>query len=209
MPARLFLLSPASCHGRRAQILLNPSARFELAEQLRSPQGTTLGEAFSFLSGLYFRGKLAYASAFGQWNRRDQGVRVITAGRGLLPPGTNVSAQDIHAFTHVAIDLREQNYLEPLVRDAKAIAARLKPRDEVVLLGSVATDKYCGPLGEIFGDQLRFPAEFIGRGDMSRGGLMLRCVDQMQELTYIPLAGAVRRGTRPAKLPARQPRWTA
>jgi hypothetical protein len=199
----LFLLSPASCHGRRAQILLNPDAAFDLATRLREPNRVTLGEAFSFLSGLYFRGKLTYASAFARWTNRDSGIRVITAGRGLLPANTPITAADLQGFTSVPVDPREPSYRDPLLRDAAAIAATLAPADEVVLLGSVATEKYCGPLSEVFGERLRFPAEFIGRGDMSRGGLMLRCVDEQQELTYIPLAGATRRGSRPSKLPKR------
>ncbi|HEY4130657.1 MAG TPA: hypothetical protein VGM50_08560, partial [Gemmatimonadaceae bacterium] len=63
---KVFLLSPARCDGRRAQVLINPNAAFALAESLRSRRGAELGDVFSFLSGLYFRGKLAYASAFGQ-----------------------------------------------------------------------------------------------------------------------------------------------
>jgi hypothetical protein len=50
---------------------------------------------------------------------------------------------------------------------------------------------------------LCFPVEFVGRGDMSRGGLLLRQVEAGQELEYVPVAGAVRRGTRPPKLPPR------
>jgi hypothetical protein len=203
--ARLFLLSPASCHGRRAQILLNPLATFDLACRLRS-QGVTLSEAFSFLSGLYFRGKLAYAQRFATWSCDGVGVQVITAGRGLLPASTVITDDSLRAFVDVPVDPKDERYLAPLVEGAKAIETQLKRSDEVVLLGSIATDKYCGPLGEVFGDRLRFPSEFIGRGDMSRGGLMLRCVDAGEELTYIPLAGAVRKGTRPAKLPKRTPK---
>ena len=48
--------------------------------------------------------------------------------------------------------------------------------------------------------------DFVGRGDMSRGGLMLRAVDAKAELTYVPVKGAVRHGTRPPKLlPRRRP----
>ena len=63
-PFRIFLLSPAHCGGKRAELLLNDRASFSLAVRLRSEAGATLGEAFSFLSGLYFRGKLAYADHF-------------------------------------------------------------------------------------------------------------------------------------------------
>jgi hypothetical protein len=52
----------------------------------------------------------------------------------------------------------------------------------------------------IFGARLLFPADFVGRGDMSRGGLMLRSVSSAEELRYIPVAGAVRHGARPPKL---------
>ena len=61
--SRVFLLSPASCHGERARLLLRDEACFDLALRLRG-EGAPLGEVFSFLSGLYFRGKLAYARAF-------------------------------------------------------------------------------------------------------------------------------------------------
>src|SRR5690606_20239197 len=64
-PERVFLLSPAHCGGRRAQLLLNEAAEFPLAQRIRSPEGAPLGEVFSFLSGLYFRGKLTYARRFG------------------------------------------------------------------------------------------------------------------------------------------------
>ncbi|MGC4085738.1 MAG: hypothetical protein QM736_27330 [Vicinamibacterales bacterium] len=61
---RLFLLSPANCNGRRAQMVLSPRAAFDLAHRLRSQQGVPLGELFAFVSGLYFRGKLTYARRF-------------------------------------------------------------------------------------------------------------------------------------------------
>jgi len=35
---------------------------------------------------------------------------------------------------------------------------------------------------------------------MSRGGLLLRCVEEARELDDVPLAGAVRRGRRPPRL---------
>jgi hypothetical protein len=72
---------------------------------------------------------------------------------------------------------------------------------EAVLLGSIATPKYVEPLLSVFGERLLFPAEFVGRGDMSRGGLMLRCQRAGTELTYIPVGNALRHGQRPPKLP--------
>jgi hypothetical protein len=87
-----------------------------------------------------------------------------------------------------------------LERDARRLCKLLGKNCEVVLLGSVATPKYVEPLLAIFGDKLIFPAEFAGRGDMSRGGLMLRCVREAVELKYVPIAGGKLHGPRPAKL---------
>ena len=72
---------------------------------------------------------------------------------------------------------------------------------DFVLLGSVATEKYVEPLLKVFGDRLLFPSDFVGRGDMSRGGLMLRCARSGAELPYVPLLGAAVHGKRPPKLP--------
>ena len=69
-----------------------------------------------------------------------------------------------------------------------------------MLLGSIATGKYVDVIERHLGGRLRFPAEFVGRGDMSRGGLMLRCAQRRQPLEYIPIAGATRRGRRPPRL---------
>ena len=197
---RVFLLSPASCGGKRAQLLFNDRAAFALAVHLRSPERATLGDVFSFLSGLYFRGKLAYATAFARPPRRAPGATIITTSRGLVPPSARVGIDDLREFASVPIDAGEPRYAEPLARDARALAKVIGSRTEVVLLGSVASDKYVGVLGEIFGPRLLFPAEFVGRGDMSRGGLMLRCVRDARELDYIPVVGATRRGARPPRL---------
>lgn len=200
---RIFILSPASCSGRRAEILLRQEASFDLATRLRTAEGVTLGEAFAFLSGLYFRGKLAYASHFGRAETGLPTTLVITAGKGLLPPDTRVTVADMQEFAEIPIDVREPRYEQPLVRDAKRLAGRLGADTEVVLLGSIATAKYRDVLSDAFGDRLRFPVEFVGRGDMSRGGLLLRCVDSGRELDYVPLAGATFHGARPAKLSPR------
>jgi hypothetical protein len=69
-----------------------------------------------------------------------------------------------------------------------------------VLLGSIATGKYYEVLAECFGDRLLFPAEFVGRGDMSRGGLLLRCVTARRELCYVTFSESQRRGPRPPRL---------
>jgi hypothetical protein len=99
------------------------------------------------------------------------------------------------------VDEKHEPYRVPLERDAQSLFASMGNCCEAVLLGSVATQKYVEPLLGIFRERLMFPAEFVGRGDMSRGGLLLRCAREERELQYIQVAGAVRSGARPPKLP--------
>jgi hypothetical protein len=200
---KIFLLSPASVAGRRARLLLGTGA-FPLADQLRGGAAVPLYEVFSFLSGLYFRGKHAYASAFAAPPRGQRGAFVITTNRGLLSADEPLTAADLRAFGTVPIDLQDSRYREPLLRDARALAAALPADGIVVLLGSIASGKYVDVLLDVLGDRLRFPAEFVGRGDMSRGGLLLRCVDAGSELTYVPVSGTPRRGARPPRLEPRR-----
>ena len=201
---RVFLLSPASCAGKRAELLFGGRGAFPLAERLRSGEAVPLWETFCFLSGLYFRGKHEYAAAFAAPPAGAPGSLVITTNRGLLAPDTLLTLEELRAFGTVPIDVADARYREPLVRDAAALAQRLEPDTLVVLLGSIASGKYVHVLQHVFGSCLRFPAEFVGRGDMSRGGLLLRCIDTRTELTYVPVEGAVRRGTRPPRLEPRQ-----
>jgi hypothetical protein len=198
---RIFLLSPASCGGKRADLVLNERARFDLALRVQARTGAPLGEVFAFLSGLYFRGKLAYARAFARPPARLPGVLVITTSRGLMLAEQPVTLADLREFA--AVDLHHANaaYRGPLERDARLVAQTIGARCEVVLLGSVASDKYVAVLSDVFGARLRFPSAFVGRGDMSRGGLMLRCVRERRELDYVPVVGAVRHGARPPRLP--------
>ena len=192
--SRVFLLSPAHCGGKRAAILLNQHASFPLARRLRSTSGVTLGEAFSFLSGLYFRGKLTYAHSFARPPRGTSGVQVITTYRGLLPANTRIRAEELAEFGHVDIKSDHPAYRTPLTRDISILAER--PGLEMILLGSVATGKYIDVLLEILGERLLFPKDFVGRGDMSRGALLLRAARAGKELDYEPVAGAIRRGRR-------------
>lgn len=202
----VFLLSPARCDGPRARMVMNPTASFDLAERLRSAAGAPLGEVFSFLSGLYFRGKLEYARALTSARRHETHIRIITTNRGLRPPYEHVTRDDLIAFGDVDIARGDDRYLVPLRRDAEDIAQTLPPTAGVVLLGSIATGKYVDTLLDIFGERLLFPAEFVGRGDMSRGGLLLRHARAGTPLEYVPVAGAIRRGKRPPKLePVRRP----
>jgi hypothetical protein len=198
---RIFVLSPAYCGGKRSQLLLRPEACFDLAIRLRSESGVAVGELFSFLSGLYFRGKLNYSSSFSRPPAGAPGTVVITPSRGLMLPTESICLERLQEFAQVEIGLTERRFQEPLVRSAQQLALQLGENCEVVLLGSIATDKYLDILASVFGGRLRFPAEFAGRGDMSRGGLLLRCVSEQRELTYVPLAGGERHGNRPPKLP--------
>ena len=199
MTARIFLLSPARCDGERAKLILNPRAEFPLARALREAGGVELGEVFSFLSGLYFRGKLAYARAFARVPEAQAGTLVITTERGLVSPATRITRDDLCAFADVDIGGGDERYLGPLRRDVHRLATDL-PEAEVVLLGSIATGKYVDTLVDALGERVVFPREFVGRGDMSRGGLLLRQVREGRELDYVPVAGAVRHGVRPPKL---------
>jgi hypothetical protein len=201
MPHRVFLLSPASCAGQRARMLLGERAAFDLALRLRAGSAP-LGEVFSFLSGLYFRGKLTYAQTFAAPPAGCPGVLVITTDRGLVAPETEVTLRDLRAFARVEIDAGNRRFARPLRDAARELRVRLPNASEIVLLGSIATPKYVDVLQGAFGRSLLFPEDFVGRGDMSRGGLLLRMARSGAELAYRPVDGAVRRGPRPAKLPA-------
>jgi len=210
--ARVFLLSPANCSGVRAKQVLSPNARFALAEQLRSRQGATLGDVFAFVSGLYFRGKRTYAMRFAAPPEPGNaiiggGVHVITPNAGLRSPDTYVTRRAVRAFAAAEVDAANPAYRRPLEQSARALVEEIGPECDVVLLGSVASPKYVSILLGIFGERLRFPIDFVGRGDMSRGGLLLRHARDGVELPYVPVAGAVLHGARPPKLPPT--RWAA
>jgi hypothetical protein len=198
--SRIFLLSPANCSGARARQVLSPGAEFPLALELRSKAGARLGDVFSFVSGLYFRGKLTYARRFAT-PEGGSGVHIITPNAGLRSPDTFITADAVRRFASSAVDPANAAYRRPLERSARALADETGLNCDVVLLGSVATPKYVDVLVGIFGDRLRFPLDFVGRGDMSRGGLLLRKAREGVELDYAPVLGAVLHGARPPRLP--------
>jgi hypothetical protein len=185
---RVFLLSPANCNGLRARWLLRKNSRSDLAQRLRGSPGVPLGEVFSFLSALYFRGKLAYAQAFAQPPDDCPGILIITPTAGLVPHDTLIRLPKLRGFGRVPIHLKNGLYCSSLRRTAKKLAVEIGSDCEVILLGSLASRKYLEILSPIFGERLRAPAEFIGRGDMSRGGLLLRCVRENRQLHYIDTA---------------------
>ena len=201
---RIFLLSPAYAGGERARMILRDEAQFPLARKLRAKSGAPIADVFTFLSGLYFRGKIAYANAFARPVRGASGVLVITPTRGLVDARTRIRLDDLREFAGVDIHENDPRYRMPIERDARELATKLSMQSEVILLGSIATGKYVDVLLANFGERLRFPADFVGRGDMSRGGLMLRCAADRRELSYVPVGGAIMNGKRPPKLAPRR-----
>ena len=202
----MFVLSPANCNGARARQVLSARACFPLAEQLRAPGGAPLGELFAFISGLYFRGKLTYARRFAAAPDRGNpivgaGVHIITATAGLRRADTRVTAAAVRSFAKGDVRADNASYRRPLEASGRVLLGEIGPDCDVVLLGSIASPKYIDVLLEIFGPRLRFPLDFVGRGDMSRGGLLLRKADEGCELDYAPVVGAALHGARPAKLP--------
>jgi len=183
---RIFLLSPAHSGGKRAAMLTRAGATFELARQLQIG-AASLGEVFAFCSGLYFRGKLAYASHFAEPPEGISGAQIITPSRGLVAAETLVGLRDLFEFAEVPIHPKELRFTDPLKRSVQAMSAL--DSSEVILSGSVATGKYTETLLPILGQRLLFPADFAGRGDMSRGALLLRSVAAGKELRYVPVIG--------------------
>jgi hypothetical protein len=170
-----FLLSPANLGGVRGEQLLSGRSEFPLALRLRS-QGAPLGEIFSFVSALYFRGKLTYATTFA--GAAPERVWIITSNRGLMAPGAMMTVTDLAGFGSCEIDPAEARYAEPLRRDLAGL-----PPGPVVFLGSLATGKYLEILAAL-GSRLVAPARFLGLGDMSRGSLLLEAARTGRELEY-------------------------
>src|SRR4029077_5938536 len=193
--SRVFLLSPANCNGRRAKQALSPKASFALAAALRSPDRASLGEFLSFISCLYFRGQLPHARRVAGPPEPGHavvgdGVHVITPNAGLRAADTRVTPEAVRAFAGGDVNASNARYRRPLEASARALLAEIGPDCDVVLLGSIASPKYVDVLTGIFGERLRFPAAFVGRGDMSRGGLLLRHANDGGELEYLPGIGA-------------------
>jgi hypothetical protein len=200
--SRIFLLSPANCSGTRAKQVLSPRASFDLAERLRCREGAALGDVFAFVSGLYFRGKLTYARRFASPpDPAYPGIHIITPNSGLRTPDTPITHIALRAFAGAAVDPDNAAYRGPLEQSARLLDCEIGADCEVILLGSIASPKYVSILLQIFGGRLRFPVAFVGRGDMSRGGLLLRAASSGTELEYAPVAGAILHGARPPKLP--------
>lgn len=196
---RVFLLSPARIGGPRSVMLMREDAEFDLAVRLREG-AATVAEIYSFISGLYFRGKKAYSEVFGAAPEGVSPALVIVPGLGLVPPETILTVDQLQTVAKVPIEIGNEAFTGPFLRDAMRLHQCHGASCRYILLGSIATDKYTRTLLDVFGKHLLFPEEFVGRGDMSRGGLMLRCALSGEELSYVTVEGAVRRGARPPKL---------
>lgn len=209
-PYTLFLLSPANLSGQRAKLVFNPAATFPLAQALREAGGAPLGDVFAFVSGLYFRGKKAYAEAFGRAPPGLSPGLVISPAEGLRFLHEPVTVERLRSWADVPIDEHEPRFVEPLLAHAEALAERFGDSARFVLLGSVATNKYVAPLTRVFGERLLFPPDFVGRGDMSRGAMMLQAARAGVELGYAPVLGSERQGPRASGVsPRRRPAPTA
>ena len=180
-------------------MLIRESADFDLARRLREGV-STIGEVYSFISGLYFRGKMTYAETFRAAPPGLPPSLVMVPGAGLIPPETMISVEQLHAISEISVAEDNPQFRDPLMRAAEMLDEHVGKDCSYVLLGSVASAKYTTPLLETFGERLLFPVDFVGRGDMSRGGLLLRQAHSGVELPYVPVKGAPLRGARPPRL---------
>jgi hypothetical protein len=179
-------------------MLVRREADFDLARKLRAGEAS-IGEVYSFISGLYFRGKLAYAEHFAAAPAGIPPSVVIVPGAGLVPPETVVTVEQLAAISEIPVAEENRAFRDPLTNSAQLLKQHAGDCS-YVLLGSVASAKYTAPLLEVFSERLLFPADFVGRGDMSRGGLMLRHARSGVELSYVPVLGARLHGARPPRL---------
>jgi hypothetical protein len=192
--SRLFLISPATAHGPRAEALRREHAGSALARRLRE-EGVPLGDVFSFLSGLYFRGKLEYARAFAHAPGDESGgVYIITMTDGLVSPDTRVSSKDLERYARCEDGVAAA--VSMVDATARALSQRIGSLAEVVLLGSVGTGKYTDVLAPIFGERLLFPRDVLHIGQLARGALLLQRAREGKELEYVPVTEIVRAGRR-------------
>ncbi len=165
---------------------------------MRSPEGAPLEQVFTFISSLYFRGKLTYARHFAAPPAgfpREGSVLVIAPGFGLVAPDWRIDPERTEVLRSTRVDLKHPEYVEPMRRHVEALHGQIPAATPVVLLGSIATGKYVDLLEPVFGERLLFPGIFAGAGDMKRGSLLLNAAREGEELDYVTLA-APRHGRR-------------
>ena len=189
---RIFLLSPARCGGRRSELLFNERAGFDLALHFATRRAHRWERCSAFsvacISAGNWRTPAAFHKLLKAWSAHTPLPPTAGCYRSILP-----SLWVTSAFSATWTSRRRH----PLQRAAGAYRPRVgstgrKQRNRPARQRRLR--KICGCALETFGSWLTFPSEFVGRGDMSRGGLMLRCVDEGRELAYIPVVGAVRNG---------------
>lgn len=151
----------------------------------------TLGEAFSRISALYFWGKLAYARHFGRGRPHLEAVQIITPSRGLMAANAPVTAQLLDEFADTAIGAAEARYRDALTESLVRLTEEAGEAAEFVFLGSLATPKYTSLLIEQLGAAVLTPASFVGMGNMRRGSVLLRSVDEELPLRLVSLREAV------------------
>ena len=99
-----------------------------------------LGEVFTYLSALYFRGKLAYAQAYAAPPPGCPGVWIITPTAGLVPHDVLIRLPKLRGFGRVPIHLKNRLYCSSLRRSARKLAGDIGPNCELILLGSIGTE---------------------------------------------------------------------
>ena len=191
-----FRLRAAAARGLR---LIDGSSASSLAQQLQTESGAPLCEVFAFLSSLYFRGKLAYARAFARPPHAMRGVFIVTPGAGLCTK-RRLSPRRPRRVCGGRGRSRNPHFVAPLLRDVQAlVASASSTRASCCSAASLRQVRRAAAAG--VRERLLFPADFVGRGDMSRGGLCCAPRAKASELDYLPVLGATRHGPRAARLP--------
>ncbi|HVS65001.1 MAG TPA: hypothetical protein VMT85_16025 [Thermoanaerobaculia bacterium] len=176
--ATTFLISPASLHGVRGRRLLAPGASGVWPRRLRG--GAPIGELFTAVSSLYFRGKLAYALRFGGAG----GTLVIAPGVGLVTPEWRLDREAALRMSEIRVRSSEDAYRRPLEQALRRLLD--ETGGDFVFLGSLATDRYLAVLAPLLGSRLLTPAALYGMGNMRRGSVLLEAAESGEELEYVP-----------------------
>ena len=189
---RTFLLSPADATGKRAHKLIAATSDKEsdLVRRLRGG-GVELGEVFTSISTLYFRGQLAYAAAFSGPPTHLPSTLIIPSCGGLLEPKTLVTLADVTSLSQTRIRGDDSAFRDPLERDLRRLSEELGSDGRAIFLGSLATRKYVPLLLDVLGHRLYVPRLFLGAGNMRRGFLLLQSVCEGRELDYISARNAL------------------
>jgi len=73
-------------------MVMSDRAQFDLAVRLRQRRGVAIGEVFAFVSGLYFKGKLAYALEFAR--PPEPGLPLTGSGALVITPTAGLRAAE-------------------------------------------------------------------------------------------------------------------